>query len=70
MEITTPQLFKKIIMSHMKKDEIKLISALAANLNPPLGVAVKHGIGGQIVINILLKLLGFRLYLYMQHLLF
>jgi uncharacterized membrane protein YqaE (UPF0057 family) len=43
----------------MKKDEIKIIAALVAILIPPLGVGIKHGIGAQLVINILLTLLGF-----------
>jgi len=43
----------------MKKDELKIISALLAILMPPLGVAIRHGIGAQLIINILLTLLGF-----------
>lgn len=43
----------------MKKEDRNLVALLLAVFLPPIGVAIKEGIGIQLVINIILTFLGY-----------
>jgi len=43
----------------MEKEDIDLVALILAVFLPPVGVAIKKGIGLQLVINVILTFLGY-----------